>query len=438
MRQLYLHRRFFFVVVGGVFALLIAYAVPSLYAWVLWCLAVVGVMLVADTVLLYSFGPCLEARRTMSDRFSNGEENPVNIRIVNHYPFRIRVRLLDEAPVEFQQRDIALTFTLLPGEAKEVTYFLRPVRRGAYRFGQIRVFVSSRLALVERRYSFSQEATIAVYPSLIAMRKYELLAFTGTQGGNGGRKIRTASISTSFEQIKPYIQGDDPRTVNWKATAKCRRLMVNAYTEERSQQVYCVIDKGRTMQSPFRGMTILDYAINATLALTNIILRKSDKAGLLTFSNKPGTIIRADNRQLQLNHISEALYNQQTHYLESDFEQLCITASRQLPTRSLLILFTNFDTVTGMKRQLPALRRLARNHLLLLVLFENTEINRAVTQEGYTLQDIYFKALAGSFITEKRRIAHELRNAGIYTLLTEPEQLTANAINAYLELKARG
>lgn len=187
------------------------------------------------------------------------------------------MRVVDEAPVEFQERNNSLNFCLSSHEHKEGTYFLRPVKRGAYRFGQVRVFVTSRLSLVERRYSFGKEKEVAVYPSFVSMRKYELLAFTGRQSGNGIKRIRVAGISTAFDQIKPYVQGDDPRTVNWKATAKCNRLMVNSYTEERSQPVYCVIDKGRTMQAPFRGMTTLDYAINATLALANIILKKEIK-----------------------------------------------------------------------------------------------------------------------------------------------------------------
>lgn len=438
MKELFLNRRFFIFLWGGVFALLLTYVFPKVYPWVVWALGCGGVVVVADITLLYGFGRAIGAQRIMGDKFSNGEENPVRIRVENRYPFAVRARVVDEAPVEFQERDNSLNFSLSSREQKEAVYFLRPLRRGSYGFGQVRVFVTSRLSLVERRYSFKEEREVAVYPSLVSMRKYELLAFTGQQSGNGIKRMRVAGISTAFEQIKPYVQGDDPRTVNWKATAKCNRLMVNAYTEERSQPVYCVIDKGRTMQAPFRGMTTLDYAINATLALANIILKKGDKAGLLTFSNKAGSLIKADNRRLQLNSISEALYSQQTYYLESDFEQLCITVSRQIHNRSLLILFTNFDTVEGMKRRLPVLRRLTDNHLLLIVLFENTEINRVMAEPACRIRDIYFKALAGSFITEKRRIAHELRNAGIYTILTEPEELTATVINGYLEMKERG
>lgn len=438
MRNLYLHQRFFLILLAGVFALLLAYIYPVLYSWVIWLLCMAGIVIVADIVLLYGFGHRLDARRDTASKWSNGEDNPVKVHLCNDYPFAVRVRVADEIPVEFQRRDLGMTYRLKARQETEYIYHLRPVKRGGYEFGQVRVFVTSRLSLVERRYSFAAGHKVVVYPSFMAMKKYELLAFAGRQSGNGSKRMRVAGITMSFDQIKPYVQGDDPRTVNWKATAKCNRLMVNSYTEERSQQVYCLVDKGRTMQAPFNGMTILDYAINATLVLSNIILKKGDRAGLFTFSNKPGTLVKADNRGVQLNHICEALYKQRTHHLESDFDQLCLVAARRINTRSLLFLFTNFDTLNGMRRRLLALKRLADNHLLLLVMFEDTEINRLAGEPAGSIRDVYFKTIAGGFALEKKQIVRELQNAGIYVLLTQPEHLTVNAINSYLEFKERG
>ncbi|NCE72615.1 DUF58 domain-containing protein [Odoribacter sp. Z80] len=438
MRELYLHRRFFMVLWGAVFVSLFAFVFPSLLFGVGWLLGIFGVVVLVDFILLYSFGRPVQAKRLVGDKLANGEENEVGIWVRNHYPFRIAVTVIDECPVEFQQRNICMDFSLAPEEETQQKYILKPVKRGEYSFGRVRIFVSTRLALIQRRYSFEEKKTVSVYPSFLCMRKYELLAFAGFQTGGGVKRMPLPGVSTSFEQIKPYVQGDDPRAINWKATARSNRLMINTYTAERSQQVYCLIDKGRTMQAPFRGMTMLDYAINATLVLSDIVLKKGDRAGLLTFSDKQGTFIKAGNQRLQLNRINEALYSQQTRFLESDFEQLCATVSRWITTRSLLVLFTNFDTVSGMKRHLPGLKRLAANHLLLVVLFENTEINQALHLKPESMRDIYFKILVGDFILEKKKIAGELKKAGIYTLLTEPQDLTANTLNRYLELKERG
>ena len=157
------------------------------------------------------------------------------------------MRLIDEAPVEFQRRDLTFRLELEPGEEQEVRYTLRPVRRGAYGFGKIRVFVSVGYGFVERRYSFGAEREVAVYPSFMMMRRSELLALGNAHAAQDAVRVRRLGGNSSFEQIKPYVAGDDPRTVNWRATARANRLMVNTYREERAQQVYCVLDTGRTM-----------------------------------------------------------------------------------------------------------------------------------------------------------------------------------------------
>ena len=124
-----------------------------------------------------------------------------------------------------------------------------------------------------------------LHPSFQNLKKFELLASSNHLTEYGHRRIRKIGQSVEFEQIKEYVNGDDIRTLNWKATArKGGQLMVNNYTDERSQQIYCVIDKGRVMKMPFEGMTLLDYAINATLMLTRVALIKQDKAGLLSFN----------------------------------------------------------------------------------------------------------------------------------------------------------
>jgi uncharacterized protein (DUF58 family) len=128
--------------------------------------------------------------------------------------------------------------------------------------------------MVQRRYRSGQPATVPVYPSYVQMRQHQLSAIGNSLQQAGTKRIRRLGHSTEFEQIKEYVPGDDYRTVNWKATARQGGLMVNTYTDERSQQVYCIINKGRAMKMPFNGMTLLDYAINGALALLNVALRK--------------------------------------------------------------------------------------------------------------------------------------------------------------------
>src|SRR5207344_1411119 len=139
-----------------------------------------------------------------------------------------------------------------------------------YHFGRIILYISSLLGLIKRRYNIEAEEMVPVYPSFLQMRKYELLSQTSIQTEHGNKRMRKIGHSMEFEQIKEYVRGDDIRSVNWKATARKGSLMVNNYTDERSQQVYCVIDKSRLMKMPFGGLTLLDYAINSTLVLANV------------------------------------------------------------------------------------------------------------------------------------------------------------------------
>jgi uncharacterized protein (DUF58 family) len=254
----------------------------------------------------------------------------------------------------------------------------------------------------------------------------------------GIKKIRRIGHNLEFELVREYVAGDDVRTINWKATARKVQLMVNQYQDERSQNVYSLIDKSRVMEMPFQGMTLLDYAINASLVMSNIALRKSDKAGLLTFQDKVNTFLPASRSNRQLATILEVLYNQKTSFREADFSAVYSQVRSKINQRSLLLLFTNFESTYGMERQLPFLRSLARYHLLVVIFFENTELNTLISQPARSTREIYHKSIAEKFALDKKLIVKTLTQNGIHTILTSPEKLTVNTLNKYLEFKARG
>ena len=192
------------------------------------------------------------------------------------------------------------------------------------------------------------------------------------------------------------------------------------------------------MEMHFNELSLLDYAINATLSVSHAALRKQDRAGMLTFSGKVEDFIAAEQRYSQMNLISEALYNIKTQFSESNFSQLYTLIKRKIPSRSLLILHTNFDTMDSLDRQLPYLRALAKNHLLLVVFFKNTELNTIIEKTPNNIQEVYDTIIAEKFMYEKRKIVKELKKYGIQSVLTRPENLTDDTINKYLELKSRG
>ena len=437
-RSLYLNNRFFLAISLNVFLFLLGFSysfffsIAQVFFWVLVLLTL------TEMFLLYSKPEGMRGNRECAEKFSNGDENPVNLNLQNNYNFAVHLRVIDETPFQFQFRNLDFRLDMKTKSTKTLQYHLRPVKRGEYEFGAMNVLTTSTIGFVSRRFTFDQHQTIAVYPSYMQMRKYELLAISDRLMELGIKKVRRIGHSMEFEQIKEYVAGDDIRTINWKATARKNSLMVNHYQDEKSQNVYSVIDKGRVMRMPFEGMSLLDYAINASLVISNIAIRKSDKAGLITFYNKIGSILPASKMGSQMQQIQEVLYNQKTNYKESDFDLLYATLKRKLNQRSLILLYTNFETIAGLKRQLPYLQRIAKSHVLVVIFFENTELREVLEKNATSTEDIYLKTIAEKFAYEKKQIVKELRRFGIYAVLTAPENLTVNTINTYLELKARG
>ena len=406
------------------------------------------VAVVADIILLWrtyvnAQRSTLNAFRQLSDRFSNGDENDVRIRVESSYPFPVRVEVMDEIPFIFQRRDICFRAKIEKMEATTIKYSLRPTKRGVYGFGQIRVFAASPIGLVQRRFTCGEAKDVKVYPSFLMLHQYELLAISNNLTEMGIKRIRRVGHHTDFEQIKDYVAGDDFRTINWKASARRSKLMVNVYQDERSQQIISVIDKGRVMQQAFQGMTLLDYSINASLVLSYVAMYKEDRAGLATFSSDFDTFVPASRRPGHLQVLMEALYAQQTEFGETDFSALVANLNKHVTKRSLIVLYTNFTGQVSLQRQLPYFQQLNQRHRLLVVFFEDVELKEYLaTHHSHhnrrrSTEDYYRQVMADRFVYEQRLIVSTLRQHGILSLLTTPDNLSVDVINRYLEMKQR-
>jgi uncharacterized protein (DUF58 family) len=436
--RIYLNNFTFYVFIGILVCFVVAYIFPALYhaTWLLFYVFL-GFLFI-DFLLLFASNQRFAGERSTVEKFSNGDENPVTLTIQNGYGFPVRLKIIDEIPFQFQERNFQVMRNVPAGSSDAFEYFLRPRERGEYYFGKLNIYVSSPLRLVARRFIFGEGQMVPAYPSYLQLRKYDMMAFSNRLFDYGLKKIRRIGHTMEFEQIKEYVSGDDIRTINWKATAKKNQLMVNQFQDERSQSVYMVIDKGRAMKMPFNGLSLLDYAINATLVLSNIILKKQDKAGMFAFSRKVENRVAADRRSSQMQKVLETLYNIKTDFFESDFGRLYADIKKNVTQRSLILLYTNFETLDGLKRQLPYLKGIAKSHMLVVVFFENVELEQLTNQKAASVQEIYDQVIAEKFAFEKRLIVNELRKYGIYSVLTKPESLTIDSINKYLEIKARG
>ena len=347
-----------------------------------------------ETLILFSTKKNIFAKRILSERLSNGDDNEIKIILTNIYSFDVNLKIIDELPFIFQIRDFEISSKVESGKTKIFSYVIHPVKRGEYQFGALNVFVSTILNIVSRRLKFEQSKSVKVYPSYIQMRKYQIMAIADRLMEVGVKKVRRIGHSMEFEQIKEYVRGDDYRTINWKATARKRQLMVNHYIDERAQQIYSIIDMGRTMKMPFDQMSLLDYAINTSLVISNIALLKHDKAGIVTFNNKVNSVLPAERNSVQMKKILDSLYKQETNFLESDYENLAGVVREKIKQRSLLLLFTNFETANSLKRQIPYFKSLSRSHLLIVIFFFNVGLDELLYNKAKSLDEIYHKTIA--------------------------------------------
>ncbi len=396
-----------------------------------------GLISLLDFALLFLTKNEVSVQREVNNLLSNGDPNQVKVQVKSSFRIALFIQLVDELPIQFQERDFSIRRILKPMEKTEFLYSLTPNERGEYHFGNSHVFLRTRISFIERRCTALNEQTVKVYPSFIQLKHLQLKGIPEMQAFSKGQRRFKRGSSTEFDHVKEYNRGDDYRLINWKASARKNDLMINAYMDEKSQQIYCILDKGRLMKMPFNKLSLLDYAINASLMFSYVALAKEDKVGLITFAEKMDDVLPSNKSSKHFQRIIDVLYRQKTQYLESNFAELSSFVRKKIGQRSLLMLFTNFETYISFERQLPYLKQMNERHLLCVVIFENTEIARLHETKGDSLEDIYIKTIADKMKYEKRMMLMELRKYGMIALHCDPLKLSVQSVNKYLELKAK-
>lgn len=435
--SLFLTPRFFYAAAGVIALFIFGFAFPIVFFLAKIALILLIAVLVADFILLFTAVKSISATRKTPRILGLADSVAIKLKIIYRGLLDLDAMVIDELPEELQERNFRLLTKLTPG-ITNLSYSIKALNRGIYSFGNLNVFIESPIHFARRRLILPIGKKIPVYPSIYQMNQMEMLAFSRTSVHQGSKRLKRIGQSYEFEQISPFVEGDDFRYINWKATGKTREIMVNQFREERSQNMYCIISKGRAMKIAFNNITYLDYAINSSLAIANVALKKYDRVGLITFSDKIGVAIRAENRTGQLQKILESLYHEKERDLEPSYELLFRSITKIIKNRSLLLLYANFETVDMLDRVLPILKRINKSHVLVMILFKDEELEARTHKNGSSIHEIYQHTLALQYFAQRREIAAKLNLHGIQTVVSTPRKLSLNVINKYLELKSRG
>ncbi len=432
--MLFFKPRFFVSLIFIALAFFVSFFWDTFFPFVLMIFVFILLLSLVEIILIWSKKNIINAQRVLPERMSNNDENWVELHLYNESGIRLFLKIREELPHQLNLRDFVLSQKLKPKEKLKHSYTIEPKTRGVYRFGNLNVYVSSPIGFIERRLIFKTPQEIKVYPSFKNLNEYDLKTLK-TTAQYGIRKTRRIGHSLEFEQIKNYNRGDDIRHINWNSTAKRQQLMVNQYTDEKSKEVYCVLDNGRSMKFPFRGLSLLDYAVNSSLIILNNALQSQDRAGVVSFNTKVDQFLKAEQRPQYLQKIMEKLYSIEPQFEVSNFSNLYVYLKRMISHRALLFLFCNFENYDAFQRQLPYLQALNKSHVLVVVFFKNVEMEDTI--ENFEIRDAVQQAIIEKQVNEKRNIVHQLHRRNIQTILTSPDDLSIQLLNKYLEIKAK-
>lgn len=402
-------------------------------------LALMSIAGFIDSFRLHKALQQLDVKRHLPQHLSLHDLNTIKLEVHYMAAQHIHLTIYDEIPIAFQLRNFVLHHQPKMGEREWISYTLQPHRRGLYTFGRVQVLAHSKWGLVQWKKSFgARDAAIKVFPSFLQMQRFEALVFQNQHAFLGIRRTRRLGHGYEFSHIRQYAQGDDPRTINGKASARSGKWMVNSFIDEKSQSVYALVLTGRIMRMPFDGLSLMDYSVNSALALLNVALKNQDQAGIVTFSGKVKDTLLAGSKHHQLAMIMDVLYKVEADYDEANFEALYSYVFQNIRHRSLLLLYVHFMSIESLERVLPELKRLNYNHLLVVIFFTNTELQHFAQENPKDLEAMAAQTMASKLLEDQYKMARTLVQHGIQCVHSSPEQLSSEVLGKYLELKSRG
>ncbi len=364
------------------------------------------------------------------------EEESLSFRLFNSSEYQLEFLLRDEVPdYYFQTEDELITCQLDARGEETVSYSLTATKRGSFTFSNLYIKFKGRLGLCTKSFKVELEREIKVYPSRKNIAKYRLMMINDQFQKQGRRNIRRLGRGNSFESLREYVSGDEYKKINWKATARLNKPIVNQYQPEKNQHVYIFIDTGRPMSYQLKGKRKLDLAINTAVALADIVNQKGDQVAALSFNTAVENIVLPGKGAGHRNKILDALYDIEATTDTSNYQEAFQQFKKNERHHSIIFLFTDFATEEEARNILKLLPQISKNNIVVVVLLENEKLEQAARTEANSDYQLYTKGVALELLTERQKIIKLLNRHGVFCIESPPEELDYQTINKYIEIK---
>ena len=359
--------------------------------------------------------------------------------IASHWPRALFVHLFDKLPSAVQGGVGEAVVALVPFGATMLPFGITGMTRGRAPLGPIGARVTTRLGLVAARFAFPLDDAMLVIPSVSGVKRFRLLAMQHRLDSAGVRALRRKGEGQGFAGLREYVLGDDPRHIDWKATARKSKVITREYTIERSQTVFTLIDAGRGMTQLAGAYSRFEHALSSALVLTDIAANAGDRVGTLVFDDEIRAFVPAVRSRGALQAVRDALVPVMATTREPDYAAAFRFLAAHQRKRSLIVFYTDVIDVRASSALLAHVARSAARHLALVVALRNDAIFAVATpRTAGNVALLYESAAAEELILAREEALERMRRAGVIVLDVSPHVMTASVINRYLELKARG
>ena len=354
------------------------------------------------------------------------------------WPAQLRFRIFHRPPAGISAEIPPSEFALIPGVPVEIPIAITGRARGIHDLGPVAAVVRGPWGLVRRSIIYLLNDTISVLPSTTGAGRYRLIAAQHRVRTLGSRMLRRRGAGSAFANLREYVPGDDPRHIDWKASARRNRLISREFTIEQGQTVVIAIDSGRMMTQLAGDRERFEYALSSALTLADVALSAGDRVGLIVFDASVRRYIAPSREPGTIGAIRDALVGVTATMSEPDYAAAFRMLAERNRRRSLIVLFTDVVDPRSSRAVITLTSRSAERHLPLVVALRNEQLVRAaVPSPGTTDESSYESVAAEELIAAREEALQGMRMSGVAVLDTPPAAMTAALINRYLEIKER-
>lgn len=400
-------------------------------------LVVLLVLVVIDWVTLPGRRDIL-IERDVAGSVGIGDANDGMYTLRSAWPRDVTVRVQDEFPPAVRGGVSTVDVALPARGTANVPFEVSGMVRGLATLGRVGTQATSKLALLSARATFDPADTVLVTPSVSHVRRFRLLAVQHRLHTAGVRVLRQRGESRAFAGLREYTVGDDPRHIDWKATARRRKHMVREFTIEQSQTIFTMIESGRAMTQLAGELSRLEHALSAALVLTDVAAKSGDRVGTMVFDQEVRAFVPPNRGDAALRLVRNALIPVTATMAEPDYAGAFRYLATKQRRRALIVFFTDVIDERASRALVAHVTRSATRHLVVVVALRNDAVFEAAVPRGARDEALYASAAAEELVANRHAVLERMRRVGVNVLDVSPQAMTAAVVNKYLEIKGRG